>query len=382
MTRGAAAAAALWTPVFRIEAATAGGVPAPPAFPEDVPVYRQAYQNWSQQITVDGLWTCAPRTAVQVVTLANWALANGYRLRARGMMHGWSPLTVTPGSSAERVVLVDTTQYLTGIQLVSAAPPVIRAQAGATMDSLLAYLETNGLGVTAAPAPGDITIGGALAIDAHGTAVPAQNEERLPGHTYGSLSNLILSLTAVIWNAKRRAYELRRFERSEAEAKALLVHLGRTFVTEVELPVQASELATSLIEGDGSATPLFGQTQYDVTSAGLPATLSQDIWGPSKDLLLYILPTTIRATANGYAVLCRRADVQRVVSEFASFFLAHVAAYRAQGSYPVNMPVEIRVTGLDRPGDVGSTAPSPLCCRRCIRDPTSQAGIPPCGSTS
>jgi FAD/FMN-containing dehydrogenase len=445
------AAAALWTPAFKIATASAASTcAAPQAFPTGIPLYQQAYQNWAQQITVDDVWTCAPRTADDVVAAANWAFTHGYRLRARGMMHGWSPLTVTPGSACGgRVVLLDTTEHLTGLALASTEPAVLRAQTGATMDVALEFLEQHGLGVTACPAPGDITIGGALAIDAHGTAIPAIGEEPISGHTYGSLSNLILSLTAVVWSPKKHAYVLRRFERDEADAKAFLVHLGRTIVTEVELrvgansnlrcqsyvdipvsamfaaptaaapaggpssyasyleesgrveaiwypftdnpwlkvwsvsptqpagsttvsapynyvfsdrlPVQASELATEIINGQPELTPLYGQAQYDVTAAGLPATSTQDIWGPSKDLLLYIRPTTIRETANGYTVQCRRADVQRIVSEFASFFTAHVAAYQARGQYPVNMPVEIRVTGLDQPGDIGAaTRSSPV----------------------
>src|SRR5581483_10333893 len=38
---------------------------------------------------------------------------------------------------------------------------------------------------------------------------------------------------------------------------------------------------------------------------------------------------------------------------FYAFYSARVAAYKARGSYPVNMPVEIRVTGLDHPADTG-----------------------------
>ena len=51
------------------------------------------------------------------------------------------------------------------------------------------------------PAPGDITIGGALAIDAHGAALPANGETQVSGSTYGSLSNLVTSLTAVVWSS-------------------------------------------------------------------------------------------------------------------------------------------------------------------------------------
>jgi FAD/FMN-containing dehydrogenase len=45
--------------------------------------------------------------------------------------------------------------------------------------------------------------------------------------------------------------------------------------------------------------------------------------------------------------------VQRVVNEFSTFYQARVAAYRANGDYPMNGPVEIRVTGLDQSADIG-----------------------------
>ena len=47
--------------------------------------------------------------------------------------------------------------------------------------------------------------------------------------------------------------------------------------------------------------------------------MSADLWGPSKNTLLYLKPTTLRVHANGYAVLTSRDRVQRVVSEFAAF---------------------------------------------------------------
>ena len=68
------------------------------------------------------------------------------------------------------------------------------------MDTLLASLGAVGLGLTANPAPGDLTLGGVLAIGGHGTAIQANGETPLSGKTYGSVSNLVLSLTAVVWN--------------------------------------------------------------------------------------------------------------------------------------------------------------------------------------
>ena len=58
-------------------------------------------------------------------------------------------------------------------------------------------------------------------------------------------------------------------------------------------------------------------------------------------------------TANGYAVLARRADLQWVVSAFAAHYRQLLAEYQARGEFPVNGTVEIRVTGLDDPAWCG-----------------------------
>lgn len=430
-------AAAAWTPAFRVVTAQAGA-PRPPQFPPGIPLYRQAFENWARDIRVDDLWTCAPATPADVVTLANWAAAHRYTLRPRGMMHNWSPLTVVPGTPPDaRVVLVDTTQHLTAMRIESSSPPAVTVQAGATMDDLLAFLEAQGYGFTAVPAPGDLTVGGVLAIDGHGAAVPARGEVQVPGHTYGSLSNLVVSLQAVVWSPARRRYVLRTYPRAHPACRAFLTHVGRAFVTQVtlrvgananlrclslvdipatelfaapgsrasrtlasyveasgrveaiwyaftecpwlkvwsvsptkpgtsrhvhspynypfsdRLPLEVTELIHGIVGGARFLTPLFGQSIYDITLVGLPATASQDIWGASKNLLLYIRPTTIRVTANGYAILTRRAEVQRVVSEFATTYLRLVAKYRARDRYPMSVGVEVRVSGLDDPADAG-----------------------------
>ncbi|MFF4316427.1 cholesterol oxidase substrate-binding domain-containing protein [Streptomyces sp. NPDC001507] len=407
-----------------------------PGFPAEVVPYHSAYRNWVGEITADGLWACAPADAGQVLAVVDWAWRNGWRVRARGSSHGWSPLTITEGTGAgDRVLLVDTASRLTGLSLDSDA--AVRAGTGVTLEALLTFLEGHGLGLTAAPAPGDLTLGGALAIDAHGTAVPADGEEPVPGHTYGSLSNLVLSLTAVVWDGSAGAYVLRTFRRDEADCAALLTHLGRALVTEVVLRVGANSSlrcvsrtdipAAELFAAPGSGgrtldgflrrsgrveaiwfafteypwlkewsvapvrpltsrhvtspynypfsdnvptvvadlvgrmvsdaawylAPVLGNAQLDVAALGLAATLSSDIWGASKNTLLYIRPTTLRVAANGYAVLTRRAEVQRVVHEFTSFYRERLTAYAASGRFPVNGSVEIRVTGLDEASDAG-----------------------------
>ncbi len=80
----AALTAAGWSPAFRVPAA---GAAAPPNFPAGISLYQQAFKNWAGDIAVDALYTCAPTTPAQVVTIANWAKANNYKIRARGRMH-------------------------------------------------------------------------------------------------------------------------------------------------------------------------------------------------------------------------------------------------------------------------------------------------------
>lgn len=153
-----------------------------PEFPAGIALYRSAYRNWVGEITADGLWACAPADTGQTVAVVNWARRHGWRVRPRGSSHGWSPLTITEGTPSDApVLLVDTAAHLTGLALESGTS--VRAGTGVTLETLLTYLEEHGLGVTAAPAPGVLTLGGALAIDAHGTAVPAEGEQRLPGQT-------------------------------------------------------------------------------------------------------------------------------------------------------------------------------------------------------
>ncbi len=66
-----------------------------------------------------------------------------------------------------------------------------------------------------------LSIAGALAVNAHGAALPANGESTLPGHTFGSLSNLVTELTAVVWDAAlRTAYLHPRRSRDHPAAHA------------------------------------------------------------------------------------------------------------------------------------------------------------------
>src|SRR6204780_3019357 len=438
---GAAAAGALaWVPVFRVTRASAQATTSPPPnFPSSISIYQQAYQNWAGMIVIDDVWTCAPASANDVVTLANWAYANGYRLRAKGMSHNWSPILLPSGSTGAGYVLLDTTQDLISVTISAGSPATATVGTGVTMNTLTSAIAAAGYGVCAIPAPRDITVGGALAINAHGSAIPATGETMLSGQTYGSLSNLILSLTAVVWNSSSGQYVLTTFQRSNPDIRAFLAHLGRAFITSVTLQLAASqnlqcqswvdisaadlfappasagsssfasyvdgagrieaiwfpftgnpwlkvwaiapakpllstqvpspynysftnsvttaenEFFDEVLEGTTSGTPTYEELAISLVGSGLIATGTWDIWGQSQNVLLYVEPTTVRIVEAGFTVLTSRANIQQVVSDFYTQYTSLLTQYQNQSQFPMNGPIEIRVTGLDQPADARVT---------------------------
>ena len=113
------------------------------------------------------------------------------------------------------------------------------------------------------------------------------------------------------------------------------------------LPQNISDIVSQILAGDVSLATSLGNTWMSVVGSGLITTGTWDIWGYSKDVYLYVQPTTLRIVESGFAVLCARSSVQQVLSDFYSKYTATIAAYQANGDYPMNGPIEIRVTGLD-----------------------------------
>ncbi|HKY89956.1 MAG TPA: cholesterol oxidase substrate-binding domain-containing protein [Nevskiaceae bacterium] len=402
---------------------------------DSVALHPDRYENWAGDFRFDNVLTCAPTSPSDVADLANWCVRQGYALRPRGAMHNWSPLCA--GDRPIPMVMADTLPHLDRMEITTShGLPAVRVQTGARMEDLLAFIESQGFGFTAVPAVGEISVGGALAIDGHGAAVPAVGEPRLAGQTYGSMSNRVLAATAVVWSERRRRYVLRTFDRTDAEMEGLLVHLGRAFLTEVtlaleplsnlrcvsyvdipaselfgapgnggrtiasfldsagrleaiwypltdrpwlkvwsvestrprtsrtvrqpynypfsdNLPDAVSNLARQLVTGNAAATPLFGQLMYAVSAAGLAATAGIDLWGAAKNTLLFVKSTTLRIHELSVVVLTRRDQVQRVVHDFTAQHERMLQRYAEENRYPINMPVEIRVTGLDHAADLG-----------------------------
>jgi FAD/FMN-containing dehydrogenase len=204
------------------------------------------FEDWSEYTRVDQVESVAAASADDVVTLCNNAVKDGYKIRALGHAHNWSPLILQHGTDPNPSVrLIDTSK------LVGMSAAVVDGQlhatfgAGTTLEAATQFLEQqDNHGTSAAPGysfsnmptVGSLTLGGILAVGGHGTSVPfaAQQEPDL----MGCLSNMIVSFKAVTTdpdNPNSHEYAIREFQRTDADASAFLVHLGRAFITEVTL---------------------------------------------------------------------------------------------------------------------------------------------------
>ncbi|MDP8774786.1 cholesterol oxidase substrate-binding domain-containing protein [Serratia marcescens] len=389
------------------------------------------FVNWSKEISGNHILTCYPQNTDELLAVINWAHENKYCVRPVGIKHNWSPLVIANGEDNSNVVLIDLTRKFKNISINKVGEHgYVTAQTGVTMQALLTELEKKKLGFYATPAPGDLTLGGVLAIGGHGTCVPAKDEPLAEFASFGSVSNSVVSLKAVVWDQAQSKYELKEFTRDNAESSAFLVHVGRAFISEVtlqvprnrrlrcqsyvnvtaadlfstasttkntfshfldlcgrveviwfpftekpwlkvwkqedsfpkvskpvngpfnypfsdNLPVKISDIIKKINNGHPELTPTLGKAQMELVSIGLGATVSADLWGWSKDLLLYVKPTTLRVTANGYAIITKRSNIQNVLHDFTKKYEEMVADYQRKNSFPMNGPIEIRVTGLD-----------------------------------
>lgn len=214
-------------------------VDGPEGLPAGVEAQRAIFENWDGTIRTPGLWTVTPRSSEELLAVANWAVASGWTLRPQGARHSWSPLTVdASASSRDRVLLLDMTRGFTHMEMTGTD---LITGAGAMMDAVMPFLHRNGRGFANIPAPGDVTIGGVLAVGAHGTSIPARGETPAEGAVFGSLSNAVVAMEAVVWDGDKNAFVLAEIWRDDPRASALLVNLGRIVLTRVRLRTQKGQ---------------------------------------------------------------------------------------------------------------------------------------------
>ena len=99
-------------------------------------------------------------------------------------------------------------------------------------------------------------------------------------------------------------------------------------------------LLKTIIQLWPSLTPRFSRMCTDVIAAHLLRSAS-DLWGPSKNSLLYAKETTTRLTVSGYAVHIRRSEIQEAVHDFTAKVSALLKAYASNSKWPINGPIEI-----------------------------------------
>ncbi|OUS25467.1 hypothetical protein A9Q99_21315 [Gammaproteobacteria bacterium 45_16_T64] len=211
-------------------------IPEPPQFPENIELYQRTFTNWAREVKISGVWFCSPMTADEVLQVANWAKDHDYRLRPMGSGHGFAPTLLPRGHSGEKVILINTHDYMNSITVnTGTATSVVHCDAGAYIEDICAELELFELGLYHTTAPGGVSIAGALAMNAHGAAIPKDGETLARGHSWGTLSNLVLELTAVAWDESLGQYTLKTYVRNDPEIGPLLTCLARAFITSVTL---------------------------------------------------------------------------------------------------------------------------------------------------
>lgn len=263
---------------------------APPDWPPGIPGSWRTFCNWSEQLVVGPVWTARPGSGAAAVEVVAWAAAHGRTVRAVGHQHTWSPLVVTPDEDPAGVVLLDTCALTHAAFLPRDADGPDRAVfgTGVTVDAATAFLQSQttgpdhtGYSFLNMTAPGALSLGGVLAVGAHGTGVPRPDEPALDG----CLSNLLLAVTAIVLDPETGAWTERRITRDEPDAGALLVHLGRTVLTEVTLAVVPDYFLTvthtwPAFDDVFAPTAQAGSLAEQVETAGRV----EAIWWPFADL--------------------------------------------------------------------------------------------------
>jgi hypothetical protein len=144
------------------------------------------------------------------------------------------------------------------------------------------------------------------------------------------------------------------------------------------LPDFVVNLLGQILNGLPWLTPRFCDFFASTTRAGLKGETGgknlTDLWGKSKDLLLYIRSTTLRQTANGYAILMKKEQVQMAIFDLTSKYRSMLEEYQSRFQWPINGPIEIRISGLDDPSKMGGKAECPIISSVSVDPETTKHG--------
>ena len=217
---------------------------APAGFPPNIPYATEKFLNWAWDINLPAITTATPRNEDDAVQLVNAAAATGYKVRVKGKGHNWSPLLIRNGADVSKTIFINTVNLSAAQFNANGGTPLATFGTGITVDAATLFLEQqNNVNPGGAPGytfvnmtgPGALTLGGALAIGAHGTSVDAPGADTKG--LGGCLSNLVVSFRAIVSDPASGKYVVKTFSRTDPDAAAFLVHLGRAFITQVTMRV-------------------------------------------------------------------------------------------------------------------------------------------------
>ncbi|HVI03088.1 MAG TPA: cholesterol oxidase substrate-binding domain-containing protein, partial [Enhygromyxa sp.] len=149
----------------------------------------------------------------------------------REPLHNWSPLHLDERAAD---VLYVSFERITGVIEVERVDKRVRVYCGTQIADLARRLHAEGLTLPAIPAPGVISVGGAIAIGAHGSRL----NDSEPGlfEWPGTISATIAEATVIAWNGER--YVAKRLSQGMPELAFASVNLGRVLLVDVTLRVR------------------------------------------------------------------------------------------------------------------------------------------------
>lgn len=237
----------------------------PPNWPEGVQVESKAYMTWDRQVYVPTVWWSQPKTADELVTVCNWAADNGWRVRVVGCRLSWSPAILARDAKADdKVVLVNMKQTMCTVDKV--ANNSVKVQAGAKLEDVvkdLADASKHGAAyqLDNYPGCGFLTMGACIAQGCHGSsfAVPGA-----AGGNHGTMSNSVVEMTVVAYDAASKKYALRTVKRTDGDvASALLAHQGRSLTVDVTVQVFPQQHYEVITRFDVPNTAMYAAPNED-----------------------------------------------------------------------------------------------------------------------
>lgn len=204
-------------------------------------LFKKRVKNWSGEISQVGYFYI-PRNVEELLFIVNWSYLNDKKVRVVGYGHNFSALNFSSFDKYSYVFI--SLARLSDLSIDTRLR--VTAGTGISIEKLASSLAAKGLTLPCFPAIGEVSLGGALAVGAHGT-----------GKSTGTMSNLVLSLTAVVWDADEGRYVLKTFEKDSSGFTSFLVNLGRSVLVDCTLQAIPNFRVRCLSTMDISAIDLF-----------------------------------------------------------------------------------------------------------------------------